>query len=120
MSEDALSAKIAFDPLPVLEANSKGSGSSTSKLAMAMLTQGDASFRQPTRVQRRNLAMAFAADEKILYGRAFDALRVPDGVDIDLDDLKSVESNLAHLVLYEVKSTNRQNLGEDFRGYFLP
>lgn len=118
MGEDAA---LALDPLPILEveANGIGSGSATSKLAMAMLTQGDASFRKPTRVQRRNLAMAFAADEKILYGKAFDALRVPDGVDVDLDNLQSVESNLAQLVLYEVKSTNRRNLGDDFRGYFF-
>ncbi len=63
--------------------------------------------------------MAFAAEEKILYGKAFDALRVPDGLDVDLDDLESVEANLDQLVLYEIKSTNRKNLGDDFRGYFF-
>jgi hypothetical protein len=109
---------LSFDPLPVLKAEGN-SGSSTAKLAMTMLTQGDPTFRQPTRKQRRILAMAFAGREKILYGRAFDALRVPDGLDVDLDDLGSVEANLDQLVLYEIKSTNRKNLGDEFHGYFF-
>jgi hypothetical protein len=119
MSEEAPIAGPAFDPLPILAAESSGSGSSTAKTAMAMLTQGDPTFLQPTRAQRRTLAMAFAAEDKIVYGRAFDAVRVPDGLDVDLDDLASVESSLERLVLYEVKSTNRSNLGADFKGYFF-
>ena len=42
---------------------------------MRMLIEGDHTFHAPTRVQRRNLAMAFAARDKIIYGRAFDAVR---------------------------------------------
>jgi hypothetical protein len=106
-------------PLPVLDAAGGGSGSSTAKTAIAMLTQGDETFRAPTRAQRRNLARAFAAKDCIVYGRAFDAVRIPNGVDVDLDDLESVESNLPDLVLYEIKSTNRTNLGGDFKGYFF-
>jgi hypothetical protein len=110
----------SFDPLPLLdpEEESSGSGSSTAKRAMAMLTAGDARFRNPTKAQRRNLAMAFAGQDKIVYGRAFDAVRVPPGVEVDLDELASVELNLHNLTLYEVKSTNRKNL-DDFRGYFF-
>lgn len=63
--------------------------------------------------------MAFAARDKIIYGRAFDAVRFVDRPPIDLDDLAAVEANLDRLLLYEVKSTNRTNLGNDFRGYFF-
>jgi hypothetical protein len=63
--------------------------------------------------------MAFAGQDKIVYGRAFDAVRIPPGVEVDLDELVSVEANLHHLMLYEVKSTNRKNLEDDFRGYFF-
>ncbi len=86
---------------------------------MAMLTAGDASFRNPTKAQRRNLAMAFAGRDKIVYGRAFDAVRISHEVEVDLDELASVESNLRDLTLYEVKSTNRKNLKDDFKGYFF-
>lgn len=84
-----------------------------------MLTSGDPTFHGPTKVQRRNLAMAFAGRDKIVYGRAFDAVRVPEEIDVNLDDLGSVESNLSDLTLYEIKSTKRQNLGDDFKGYFF-
>lgn len=84
-----------------------------------MLTKGDPSFLSPTKAQRRNLAMAFAGQDKILYGRAFDAVRVPPETDVDLDDLESVQACLGDLTLYEVKSTNRKNLGDDFKGYFF-
>jgi hypothetical protein len=84
-----------------------------------MLTEGDQTFHQPTRAQRRNLAMAFAARDKIIYGRAFDAVRITDGPLIDLDDLGAVEAGLDRLLLYEVKSTNRTNLGNDFKSYFF-
>lgn len=63
--------------------------------------------------------MAFAGEDKIVYGKAFDAIRFPSGVGIDLDDLDSVQSHLSKMVLYEVKSTNRKNVGEDFKGYFF-
>ena len=55
-----------FDPLPLLELREEGSGSGSSKAkkAMAMLTAGDASFRNPTKTQRRNLAMALPAKTK--------------------------------------------------------
>lgn len=86
---------------------------------MAMLTGGDESFRNPSKAQRRNLAMAFAGQDRIVYGRAFDAVRISPGLEVDLDDLASVENNLHDLTLYEVKSTNRKNLGDDFKGYFF-
>lgn len=63
--------------------------------------------------------MAFAGRDKIVYGRAFDAVRIPSGLEVDLDDLSSVEANLSELTLYEVKSTNRSNLSDDFKGYFF-
>jgi hypothetical protein len=112
---------LNFEPLPLLEPEDggSGSGSSTAKRAMAMLTAGDTRFRNPTKAQRRNLAMAFADRDRIVYGRAFDAVLIPSELEVDLDDLGSVEANLDELTLYEVKSTNRKNLGDDFRGYFF-
>lgn len=119
MDDEEQLITAAFDPLPVLEPGTGTSGSSTAKTAMAMLTQGDPAFVEPTKTQRRNLAMAFAAEDRIVYGRAFDAVRIPSGVEIDFDDLDSVTSNVGELLLYEVKSTNRAKLGEDFKGYFF-
>lgn len=121
MKENEPIPSSSFGPLPLLDAvdGDSKSGSSTAKKAVAMLTSGDSSFRSPTRAHRRNLAMAFAGQDKIVYGRAFDAVRIPTEVEVDLDDLGSVESHLPNLTLYEIKSTNRTNLEDDFKGYFF-
>jgi hypothetical protein len=84
-----------------------------------MLVKGDPAFRVPSKAQRRNLAMAFAAEDKVVYGRAFNAVRIAPGCEVDLDDLDSVRASLSEVVLYEIKSTNRPAVGEDFRGYFF-
>lgn len=119
MKKEPTVPPLVFDPLPVIEVTAGDSGSSTAKVALEMLTTGDLSFRKPTKEQRRNLAMAFAADERIVYGKAFDAVRVPAEVAVDLDDLASVEEHLAKIILYEIKSSRRSNLGENFKGYFF-
>jgi hypothetical protein len=80
-------------PLPVFKEGTTTSGSSTAKTALAMLVQGDSAFIAPTKNQRRNLAMAFAAENKVVYGRAFDAVKIVGGSDVDLDDLDSVRAN---------------------------
>jgi hypothetical protein len=108
-----------LDPLPVLEGGDGKSGSATSKTALGMLVQGDSAFVAPSKVQRRNLAMAFAAKDKVVYGRAFDAVKIRSDSAIDLGDLDSVRSNLDDVVLYEVKSTNRADIDSDFDNYFF-
>jgi hypothetical protein len=107
-----------FDPLPVLEGGT-GTSSATAKTALNMLVQGDSAFIAPSKSQRRNLAMAFAAEDKVVYGRAFDAVRIVDGSSVDLNDLDSVRANVSDLVLYEIKSTGRTDVAENFDNYFF-
>jgi hypothetical protein len=113
--KSSITPDAPFEPLPILEPGEGTSGSSTAKTAMAMLTQGDPRFLEPTKIQRRNLAIAFAAEDMIVYGKAFDAVRLAEGAGVDLDDQASVIENLDQVILYEIKSTNRKNLGDDFR-----
>lgn len=62
--------------------------------------------------------MAFAGQGSVVYGEAFDVVRVLPGTAVDFNDLGSVVRNIDNLVLYEVKSTKR-NLPADFAGYFF-
>jgi hypothetical protein len=97
------------------------SGSSTAKKALSMLVK-DHGFIDPGKVApaaRKNVARAFAGAGKVVYGKAFDALKVLNDAEIDFSDLDSVERNLSNLILYEVKSTNRQGLAPSFEGYFF-
>jgi hypothetical protein len=38
---------------------------------------------------------------------------------VNLDSVPEIEQHLDDIILYEVKSTNRKNIGPDFSGYFF-
>ena len=60
--------------------------------------------------------MAFAKKGKVVYGKAFDIVKL--SATVDLDDLADVEKNLKALVICEIKST-RKNLKPDFSSFFF-
>jgi len=60
--------------------------------------------------------MAFAKRDQIVYGKAFDLLRLT--AEVDLNSLDDVEAKLAQILVCEIKST-KQHLPDDFRGYFF-
>ena len=70
----------------------------------------------PTARQKLNLLIAFAKKGKVVYGRAFDILKLSGSV--ALDDLEDVEANLSKITVYEIKST-RKKLNSDFSNYFF-
>jgi hypothetical protein len=104
-------AEAALDPLRAGE-----SGQFTAKRASAILVAKKVGFVVPTGTQRQNLLVAFAKRGKVVYGRAFDILKLSRGV--DLNDLAAVESNLDAITVYEIKST-KKILPKDFSGFFF-
>ncbi len=60
--------------------------------------------------------MAFAERNLVVYGKAFDAVRLSKHV--DLTDLSAVRTHLDAITVYESKSTNRK-LPPSFKGYFF-
>src|SRR6266851_6257439 len=89
------------------------SGHKTAKKAATMLAAKG--FIVPTGKQRQNLLVAFAKRGKVVYGRAFDVVKLSSPV--DLDNLAEVEKHLEQIRVFEVKST-RKKLRPDFSGYF--
>src|SRR6266567_8422366 len=92
------------------------SGQKTAKAAAAILVAKTAGFITPTGKQRQNLLVAFAKRGKVVYGRAFDVVKLSSPV--DLDNLAEVEKHLEQIRVFEVKST-RKKLRPDFSGYFF-
>ncbi len=88
----------------------------TAKKAVQILVNKDVGFVKPTKNQKRNLLVEFAKHNKVIYGRAFDVVKLKGNV--DLDDASSIARNLENIILYEIKSSNR-TLPEDFEGYFF-
>jgi len=92
------------------------SGHATAKKACAILVAKDAGFVVPTAKQKANLLVAFAKKGKVVYGKAFDMVKLSGKV--DLGDLSEVERNLEKIIICEIKSTKKK-VGPDFASYFF-
>lgn len=81
---------------------------------------GEKGYRGVDASERIRIAQAFAAMNKVVYGQAFDLVRVVPGTPLDFSDLSAVTAHvrngLVHLV--EVKAT-RIARGDHFRGHFF-
>ena len=73
-------------------------------------------FVVPTSTQKQNLLVAFAKKGKVVYGKAFDIVKLSGPV--CLDHLADVERNLHRLTILEIKST-KKNLKSDFSTFFF-
>ncbi len=100
-------------PPPILNADS---GSATAKKAAQFLAEKNAGYVVPTARQKRNLVVACAKQDLIVYGKAFDVVRLTG--DVDLNSPEDVEKKLAQILFCEIKST-KQKFPDDFRGYFF-
>ena len=92
------------------------SGQRTAKKACTVLVAKKIGFIVPSAKQKANLLIAFAKKGKVVYGRAFDIVKLSEAV--DLNSLEDVESNLQKVVIYEIKSTKKK-LRSDFSSYFF-
>jgi len=92
------------------------SGSATAKRALAILVEKAAGFVIPTAAQRKNLVVAFAKNDMIIYGKAFDCVRLNG--EVSLDTVENIETNLDRMTIIEIKST-RKELPADFAGHFF-
>jgi len=92
------------------------SGQTTAKKAAAILVAKNIGFFVPNAKQKQNLLVAFAKKGKVIYGKAFDIVRVSGSV--NLDDLANVEKNLQRITIFEIKSTKKE-LRADFSKYFF-
>ena len=97
-------------------AGARPTARTTARQAAEVLVGKSLGFAIPTPKQKKNLVVAFAKRDMIVYGKAFDVIRLSGQV--DLNDLGEVERHLEQVTLYEIKSTAKE-CGGDFRGYFF-
>jgi hypothetical protein len=99
-----------------LPALTEASRQGTAGRAAQQLVEKKRGFRIPSALEKRNLLVAFAERNLVVYGKAFDAVRLSKHV--DLTDLSAVRTHLDAITVYEIKSTNRK-LPPSFKGYFF-
>ena len=92
------------------------SGQGTAKKAAALLVARKDGFIIPSAKEKLNLLIAFAKKGKVIYGKAFDVVRLSRP--LDLSDLAAVELNLDCITVCEIKST-KKNLKADFSKFFF-
>ena len=92
------------------------SGSKTASKAAKLLAEKGVGYVVPTGKQKKNLVVACAKQDRIVYGKAFDVVRLTGHV--DLDSLEDVEAKLNQVLFCEIKST-KQDFDEEFKGYFF-
>ncbi|MBC7369886.1 MAG: hypothetical protein H7343_24235 [Undibacterium sp.] len=88
----------------------------TAKRAAAILVTTNTGFIIPTARQKQNLLVAFAKRNMVIYGKAFDIVRLSGKV--DLNRLADVERSLSKITIFEIKSTKKP-LHADFRKHFF-
>lgn len=92
-------------------------GHQTAKTAVRVLLEKNVGFHEPSRKERDALLVGFAMHRRVLYGAAFDVVRLSRAV--ELADPEAIAANLDAILVYEIKSTNRPSMKADLRGYFF-
>jgi hypothetical protein len=89
----------------------------TASKAVQILLNKKQGFRDLSREEKKNFAVVLARNNMIIYGNAFDLIRSKK--EIDFTNEFDIEKNLKSITVYEVKSTQQQNMKKDFSGYFF-
>lgn len=92
------------------------SGQKTAKAAAAILISKKVGYVIPSAQERQNLLVAFAKKGKVVYGKAFDVVKLAK--QINLSDVTEVEQNLEQVTVFEIKSTRKKGR-PDFGGFFF-
>ncbi|MCH8833677.1 MAG: hypothetical protein IIA81_05240 [Thaumarchaeota archaeon] len=85
--------------------------------ALEILKNKKIGFRVLNSTEKKNLALAFARKNMVIYGKAYDIIRYKKK--IDFSNEKDVEKKFDDITVYEIKSTNRKDVKKDFSGYFF-
>ena len=95
----------------------KQSRQQTAKYALELLRENDPMFVVPNRQQAKNIRVAFAIANKALYGKAYDIVKIPTG--LDLDDAEQVNQRVKEILICEIKSTAKKQVEQNFRKFFF-
>jgi hypothetical protein len=91
----------------------------SAKKAIKILVDHDKSFIYLTGQQKRNLVTAFASKDKIVYGRAFDIIKLENEVTVNFNDIHDIIKKIKNIIVCEIKSTRKEGKRTGFAGHFF-
>jgi hypothetical protein len=109
---------ILEDQLPEEEALVDNNQQSAKK-AIKILEANDSTFKSLKSSEKKNLIIAFATKDKIVYGKAFDIIKVENGANVNFSDINDIEKNIKNIIVCEIKSTRKNLKRTNFEGYFF-
>jgi len=89
----------------------------TAKKALKILLDKKSGFQILNPKEKKNMAIAFARKNMVIYGNAYDLIRCSKK--IDFSDENDIEKDFDKITVYEIKSTNRRDIKKNFSGYFF-
>jgi hypothetical protein len=93
---------------------------STARRAIQILVRSpQSSYREVTSEERAVLSQAFAKLGHVIYGKAFDLVRVEDDIDFTSVDRVAESVERGQLVLIEVKATSLASRDDHFSNHFF-
>jgi len=122
-SIEAPPEKLTLDKLlkKVEAAKAKGihgnSATGSAGEEFASLKQGW--LRRPTGAKMKQLMAALEANDIRIQPTSFDAIAVPEGVELAFKNPKVLAEQVNDLTFVEIKSGRREELPEDFSGFFF-
>lgn len=116
-SGDALGQALDSSSGNALVLQEPAHGHETARIAVRALLERELGFHEPSRKERDALLVGFAMHRRVLYGAAFDVVRLSRPV--DLTDPAAIAENIDAIVVHEIKSTNRRSMKPDLKGYFF-
>ena len=84
-----------------------------------LVTTMDDWIPRPKGQQLKNLLAALENSGIIIKRSSFDAISLPNGKEIDLDNPESINSVIDELIFIEIKTANQDRVKEDFTGFFF-
>lgn len=92
-------------------------GHRTARKAVDILVASDSRYHCPSRKERDALLVGFAMHRKILYGAAFDVVRLE--AEVDLMNPQAIADAIGAITICEVKSTSQASIKADLKNYFF-
>lgn len=94
-----------------------GTSQQTAIKAADYLISLNIGFHIPNKKHRRNLLIAYAEQGLTLYGKAFDIVKSKNN--INYDSIDDIRNNFDSIIIYEIKSTAKRTVKENFKGHFF-